>query len=79
MSAVVIIVVVLITVIVVRVLRCRPSDDRPIAAPTVWPGLPVDGEPLTLGEQRALSDVETDSWIDIPEPVYESRTERGKA
>lgn len=33
-------------------------------------GLPEDGEPLSFDEQRALSDVETDSWIGVPEPVY---------
>ncbi len=79
MSAVVVVGVVLVAVIAVRAVRRRPSGDRPIAAPTVQPGRPVDGEPLTFDEQRALSDVEMDGLITIPETVYRAGTERGKA
>jgi hypothetical protein len=34
------------------------------------PGRPRDGKPLSRDEERALSFVETDSWIRIPEPTY---------
>ena len=77
MSAVVVGVVVIVAVIAVRTLRRRPSGDRPILAPTVQPGLPVDGEPLTFDEQRALADVEMDNLITIPEPVYGRGRNRG--
>jgi SOS-response transcriptional repressor LexA len=34
------------------------------------PGLVPDGEPLSENEERALSDVDMDSLIGIPEPTY---------
>jgi hypothetical protein len=34
------------------------------------PGLPRDGKPLSFSEERALSDVETDSWVGVAEPTY---------
>jgi hypothetical protein len=42
---------------------------------TSVPGLPQDGRPLSFDEARALSNVETDSWIGIPEPVYGTGSE----
>ncbi len=77
MSALVVAGVVLVAVIAVRVLRRRPSGDRPIVARAVQPGLPADGEPLTFDEQRALADVEMDSLIDIAEPVYPAASGQG--
>jgi hypothetical protein len=44
---------------------------NPVSRP---PGAPEDGEPLSFAEQRALSQVETDSWITVPEPVYGARS-----
>lgn len=40
---------------------------------TPVPGLPQDGEPLTFGELRALSDIDMASMISVPEPVYGRR------
>jgi hypothetical protein len=38
--------------------------------PLVTRGLPEDGDPLSFDEERALSDVDMDSMIVVPEPVY---------
>ena len=38
---------------------------------TLVPGLPQDGTPLSFSEERALGDVEMDSMIGVPEPVYD--------
>ena len=86
MSAVVVVGVVLVAVIAVIALGRRPTGDKTtdedaqtLRRTAVRLGRPDDGTPLTFDEQRALSDVEMDSLITIPEPVYGPRAERGKA
>ena len=36
------------------------------------PGLPQDGEPLSPAEKRALFGIGMDSFITVPEPVYDT-------
>ena len=62
---------------VIALARLGRHREKPPAARR--PGGPHDGAPLTFDEQRALSDVETDSWITIPEPVYGPAAEQGSS
>ena len=45
---------------------------REAALPRRIPGLPRDGRTLSRDEKRVLREVETDSWIDVPEPAYDT-------
>jgi hypothetical protein len=56
-------------------LRGGPEVWRHGCPRTAAPGLDRDGRPLTRNEERLLSEIDMDSLIDVPEPVYEP--ERG--
>lgn len=51
------------------------TSKRPGLRPEVFPGQPVDGEPLSGEERYRLSEIGMDSFIDVPEPTYQSTGE----